>query len=342
MIQSVNVVITMVFTALCLTTFSSFASADVIVERFTKSGGFGGMGASEMRTTESIKGVKKKEDSSTKFTGKFLGKFAGKKESSMIYRIDKDLIWDLDHSKKTYQERPISLPEGQGIPEGSGTRGEEPMEASKEGEEPEVRIVKNEFSVEKTGEKKTINGFPCEKYVLTWILETENVETKERSRNRMTTELWNTPKDKKIKTLIKEETAFSQAYLKKLGIDFTPGEMKQFGLSMLGSVAASTGADLKKEMSKIKGYPIVSSVKWEAESDKAKKEIDEEAPEDEGMDLSEGLGGFGSFLKKKMKGSKKEEKEAKPLFESYTEIKSIDVSELSDTYFNVPEGYRKK
>ena len=90
MIQPVKVLIVIFITTLGLTSFLPFASADVVVERFIKSGGFGGMGASEMHTTESIKGVKKNEKSSMKFTGKFLGKLAGKKESSTIYRIDKE------------------------------------------------------------------------------------------------------------------------------------------------------------------------------------------------------------------------------------------------------------
>ena len=325
--------------------FSTPLFADIIVERFTKSGGFSGMGASEGQSRESIKGLKKREDSTMKFTGKILGRLAGAKKSSTIYRIDKDLIWDLDHSKKNYRERTVSIPQQETPPGSSGPQGDSSMAEQGKEEQPEVRIVKNEFKVKKTGEKKTINGYPCVQYIITWLIETENIETKERGRNLMTTELWNTPEDKTIKMLKKEEEAFNRAYLKKMGMEMSPVQMKQFGLSILGSVAGAAGKDLKKEMSQIKGYPITSSVKWEAESietsKKPKAQI-EEADEEEGLDLSKGLGGLGGFFKKAIGGSKeKEDRKNPPLFESYTEIKKIEIRSLSDDVFSVPAGYKK-
>ncbi|UCH81060.1 MAG: hypothetical protein JSW20_00215 [Nitrospiraceae bacterium] len=104
-------------TILFVSAFWSPLFADVTVERDIKSGGLMGMGASESHQKESIQGAKKYVDSKMKFTGKFLSKMSGEKKSSTIYRVNEDLIWEIDHKKKTYTERPISLPEGEEPPE---------------------------------------------------------------------------------------------------------------------------------------------------------------------------------------------------------------------------------
>ncbi len=328
--------------------------ADVTVERVFKSGGFGGVGASESQQKEYIKGIKKREDSTMKFTGAILGRLAGEQSTSAVYRVDKDLIWDINHPKKSYTERPIFMPAGK-VP---STAEKDTNKAGREGEkEEEVRIIRNEFKVEATGKKKTINNFPCEQYILTWLVEMENVKTKDRSTNQMTTELWNTTEDARIRTLEKEESEFNQAYMKKLGIEMTQQDIQKFGLSMLGSAMGDAADSLKKEMSKIKGYPIVTSVRWEARADEktgaqqkpeARKEQEKEQEGDEDMDISKGLGGImGGFMKKKMiekqkeKKAREEEKGTKPIFESYSEIKGIDTSTLADSLFDVPTGYKK-
>lgn len=332
---------TVLFAAVC----SSPVFADVTVERYTKFGGFSGVGASEFYEKDFIKGLKKNTESKKKFTGKFLGKMVGEKKSSTIYRVDRDLIWNINHKKKSYTERPISMPERtesrreleekrKGAGEDAGAR-----EAEKR-EEPETRIIKNEFNIKETGAKKTLNGFPCKQYIVTWLLVTENIKTGARNKSLMTTELWNTPENEKIKRLLKEEGTFNSAYLKKLGMDISPGDMKKLGLNMIGGLAGGSGTDVKKEFAKIKGYPIATSVKWESSGDKEPEEKDESGG---GLDLSKGLGGMlGRLAKKAVKSrSKKSEGETKVVFESYTEIKSINITELPNGLFEIPGGYTK-
>ena len=327
----------------------SFLFADVTVESFFKTGGIGGMGASEIQQKEYVKGLKKREDTKTKFTGAILGRLTKEQSGSIVYRVDKDVTWNIDHSGKSYTEQPIYVKiEEEPSAEDEGK--DEGKEDEEEKKEDEVKIIRNEFKVNATGAKKTINGFPCEQYILTWLVETENVKTKERAKNVMTTELWNTPEDGNIKMLMKEEGDFNQAYMKKLGLEMSPEEINKFGLKAMGAVMSSAAEDLKKEMSKIKGYSIVTAVKWEAESDKHKKAEKEEVPEvsedeDKGIDISKGLGGImGGLMKKKMEEKKKKDKEEKgdkAIFESYNEIKGIDTSALADSIFDIPAGYKK-
>lgn len=307
--------------------------ADVTVERYYKTSGIGGLGAFESNEKESIKGQRKFVASEKKMKSKLLGKFMGDGKSSVIYIVEKDTVYTLNHAKKTYTKRSISPPKE----DEKGARSEERYSEESGGEEEEkTRVVKNELKMKKTGEKKTINGFPCSEYLLTWLVETENIETKERSKSLMTGEFWTTPETKKIRQLKEDEGRFNRAYLKKLGVEMSPADMKRFGLSMLGAMAGSSGKDLGKEMSKMKGYPIVTSIKWETE-----KAGGEEVGEEGGIDLKKGIGGFlGGLKKKAFKSRGKGEK--KPAFESYVEIKSIDTGAVSGELFKVPAGYKER
>jgi hypothetical protein len=318
--------------------YSSPVMADVTVESYTKFGGFGGMGATESQEKVSIKGLKKNVESKGKFTGKLLGMMGGEKKNSTVYRVDRDLIWNINHKKKSYTEQPIMAPK---IDESRQAQSGGPAgQGDEKAEKPETRIIKNEFNIKGTGAKKTVNGYPCKQYIVTWLLVTENVKTGAQKKSLMTTDIWNTPEDAKIKKLMEEESAFNSAYLKKLGLEMNPGDMKKMGLNMIGGLAGASGKDLKKEFAKIKGYPIATSVKWESSGDKDQEENDSGGG---GMDLSKGLGGLlGGLSKKAVKDrSKKSEGEMRVVFDSYTEIKSISTSDLPKSLFEVPEGYKK-
>ncbi|HEY4717310.1 MAG TPA: hypothetical protein VII00_09425 [bacterium] len=329
--------------------------ADTTVERFTKSGGFAGIGASESNSATKISGLKKRDITKTKLIGslgKFVTKMAGDMETDSITDINKDAIWTLNHKNKTYTENKISA--AKEMMEGHG----EKEEAEKEQEKPKVKVIKNEFSVKETGEKKKINGYDCTEYILTWLVETENIETKERAKNIMTNEQWNTPETKEIKALQKEETEFQQAYMKKMGMDMPPEEAQKFGLGMMSGML---GADeksmqenmkkLQKELSKIKGYSITTSVKWENEStapkQDAKKAPEPEEEEAEDVDVSQGIGGImGGLAKKAAKkkmAEKKKEKEAQrgnAVFEFYSEIKKISTSSVNSGELEIPPDYK--
>lgn len=334
---------------------------DVTVERFFKTGGFGGIGASESSQVAKISGIKKREKGATKMTGSFgklVTKMAGEMESDSITDINRDAIWSLDHKNKSYTEQKISATEALIPKEDKSQKVEKPEKK----EEPKVRVIRNEFSVKATGEKKTINGYDCTKYALTWLVETEDLETKERAKNIMTTELWNTPETKEIKQLQDEENAFNLAYLKKLGLERSAEEMQKFGLAMMGGMLGGdektmekNAKELKGKLSEIKGYPIATSVKWEHQSDPMKKKEAEEAEveEEPSEDTDESEGGIGGFMsglaKKAMKDKMKEKEKAKEaekkekenvVFDSYTEIRKITSSNISQTEFEIPAGYK--
>jgi hypothetical protein len=327
--------------------------ADVTVERYTKSGGFRGIGASEGTSVDRISGLKKREKGTMKMTGtlgSFFSKVAGDMETDAITDIPADAVRRLDNKKKTYTESAITLPKEK---EGA----EKQAAAGKEGppEKQKVRVVRNEITVKETGEKKVINGFDCARFIITWLVETENIETGERAKNIMTNDLWNTPETKDIRALQQEEMEFTQAYLKKLGLDITSQETKKLGLSfvagMLGGDEKSMEGnvrEIQEKMSKVKGYPIATSVKWEVIGEAKATPPPAEGGgsgggQSGGLDISKGIGGLLSGLAKKAATPKTDgapPREGNVVFDTYVEVKRIDASPIAAGEFEVPAGYK--
>jgi hypothetical protein len=321
------------------------ARADVTVERTMKTAGFGGLGAGESTAVEKLSGLRKRDISSMKMTG-FLGKLAGDMGGDEITDIAKDVVWRLDHKKKTYTESRITPPP-QPKEQPAQDRPEKP-------EKPRVRVVRNEVTVKEPGDRRTIGAYDCAHYVVTWVLETEDLETKERSESTMVSDLWTTGETAEIRALQKEEREFMQAWLKKIGWDMTDQEARKMGLAMVGAMIGGDEESFKKgvqevaeKMAKIKGYPIGTGVKWmvKAPGGAAAKQGGGEA---EGMpDIAKGLGGLMSaFGKKVAKGAGEtagggDAAGAKTVFDTYSEIRSISTASLADGDFVPPAGYKK-
>lgn len=305
------------------------------------------MGAYEGTSVTRLQGIKESQSLTTKFTGAILSRVAGGGEQVTITRIDKGVVWNLDPKKKVYTESPIEPVKLGGKGEGQGA----------EKEKPTVRITKTEFKVKKTGASETINGFACEEYLVTWLMEMEDLETKEKTQTLMTTNLWTTPETAAIKKLQAEQAAFSNAYLKKIGMNVSGAEMKQLGMEALMSMSKASQKDIEKEfarfkteMAKIKGYSIRTVVSWKVEGQggNAPKAETAAPAEDEGITggITGGIGGVFGGLKgavtKKLIGEPKPPAGDAPFFSSMTEIKSINTDAIAGDAFDIPAGYTKK
>jgi hypothetical protein len=317
---------------------------DASVETFFKTGGFKGMGAAEGLTTHRYQGEKKWESGNLKFTGAILSRLAGSSETATITRVDRGVYWNLNTKNRTYTETPIKPLKLE--PE------DKPKREEKQ-EKPTTRITKSEFSVKKTGAVETINGFPCEEYLVTWLLEMEDLETGSQSRSTMQTNLWTTPETAAIKKVQSEEQRFNQALAKKLASDISLEEAKQMGLAAMMSMSRASQEDIKKglvqvknEMAKIKGYPIRTVISWKVEGDSREGRTQKDAAREEPTDISSGVGGLISGLLGKAVQKKAEEKVAgdqgAPFFASMIEVKSLSGDPVPSAVFEVPAGYAKK
>jgi hypothetical protein len=318
---------------------------DATVETFFKTGGVKGMGAAEGMMMHRIQGEKKWDSNNLKFTGAVLSRLAGETETVTIIRVDKGLTWTLDTKKKTYTEtpiKPLKMPAS-----------ERPQREEKP-EKPTTRITQSEFSVKKTGASETINGFPCEEYLVTWLLEVEDLETKAKSRSTMMTNLWTTPETAAMRKVQAEEQQFNRALAKLLGSEISSEEARQMGMAAMAAMSKASQEEIQKglvrvknEMAKIKGYPIRTVIHWNFESEGRDRTTREDsASKDQPTDVSSGLGGLVSGLLGKAVQKKAEEKmtgeKGAPFFSSTMEVKSLSSDPVLGETFEVPAGYAKK
>jgi hypothetical protein len=334
------------FSGLILLVIATLIYADVVTETYAKINMMGGFGNIESSTKTEIKGLKKSDDATVKMTGGIMGALAGKPQRQVtITRLDKDVIWNVDHPKKSYTETPITSLE-------SLPKAKKEIKGEKKEEKPEYEIIKSDFSVKNTGNKKDVNGFPCSEYVANWILDLMKIETKEKTKSTITITLWTTPKNDLIKGFETQDNAFNQQLMNKIGMKISPNEMKQFGTEFITSMFTMNQdsvnkkmVNLKDELQKIEGYPIVTEMSWTLEGDSTKAKQQEMTKEEEKQETEKPSGGLGGMLANALapkgnKGEKKETGGTKPAFYSYIEVKSIKLNEVPENEFDIPGGYK--
>jgi hypothetical protein len=321
------------------------AAADVIIERLTRSDGLGGLGAFESTSVETTAATAQRDESTFKFTGGFMSaiqKMAGMGDTVRITRLDRGVVWLLDPEKKAYTESPLTLRteldrRGPGAP----PPGRERREPS------DVVITRSEFTVERTGAKKTINGFPCEEYLATWLVETRNQKTGETAQSIMTTHAWTTPETAEIRAAQAQEQAYARAYLQKIQADMPPDRARTLGLATLFGATGLSEEEQRRalakaaaELGKIKGYWIVTQVSWRAEGGGAAAAgggSPSPRPDDLGAALGKLFGGRGQA-----KGGEAPKDGQRGLFDLHTEVRSLKVIPADATRFEVPAGYTLK
>lgn len=254
-------------------------------------------------------------------------------------------VYRLDNKKKEYTVSPIEkLKEEMG---GEEARGEE--EAKKGGQaESKIKVTKNEFKVEDTGEESMVNNFPVRKYLVLWLLEWENIETGEKGASRLETLVWTTPLNDTLEKAREEEMQFSLAYLEKLGLEVGKIEEDVLGvrwMTILDSFGQAKGrpshdySKAESEMQKIKGYPVVIEGKYFVSGEKPAGAAEEEE-QPSATDVKSRLGGL---LKKTIKKKPAETASAnEPVLTYRTEVLEISTPALGAGDFQVPAGYKKK
>lgn len=317
------------------------AWGDATIETTVKIGGIKGMGASEGTQIRSYQGERMWESMTTKFTGAILSRLTSGSENITITRVDKGVYWMVDPKSRTYQEHSIIPP-----------RPKSEEREKKEGK-PTARVTKSEFNIKKTGASETINSFPCQEYLVTWLLEIEDLETRAKSRSLMETHLWTTPSTSTIQKAQMEEQKFNRALAKKIG-DLSSEEAKQMGMTAFAAMSKASEDDIKKglvrvknEFTKIKGYPIRTVVGWSVEGDKEPGDSrGESSSQERPSGLSGGISGILTDIAGRIAQKKIEEKAAgdkgAPFFTSITEVKSIVANSVPSNTFEIPEGYNKK
>ncbi len=304
-------------------------------------------GFGKLTMTQSSRLVPERQwvDSQNDFKGKgLLGGLAGKTvlrsgNFGEITDLPALTVTRLDPKKKEYTVTPIKKFEAEKAEEGAAEeKAEKPAES-------DIRIIKSEFRVDDTGEALDVNGFPTKKYVVSWVVDWENVRTGEKGTNRLETDVRTTPITDAIVKTQEEEAKYFRGYMKAVGLDQEKLQQDVLGtnwMSLLDSMNAAKGRpaasfDVSKtmaEMKKIKGYPVVIDGRYTVTSDKPKGETAEEGGGSKSV--------FGGLAKKVLKKKPAEEGPAEPSLAYRTEILELAPANLGEADFQVPPDYKKK
>jgi hypothetical protein len=311
---------------------------------------FRGFGKFSLTQNEKISAEQRWADMKSDFKGQGIaGSMAGKTilrsgDTGEIIDLPGGSVYKLDNKKKEYTVGSIEKLKDQ-------MGGEEARAEEKEAEtESHIKITKNEFKVEDTGEESVINNFPCRKYSVHWLMEWEDTQTGEKGTNRLETLVWTTPMNVTLESARKEELKFSKAYLEKLGVDIGKMEQDILGtrwlaiLDTFGQTRGRTDRDVSKfsqEMAKIKGYPIVTDGKYFSTG---QKQAGETAEKEEKGTPTDVKGAVGGLLKKTLKKKPADAGASanEPALSFYTEVLGISTADLGAADFQVPAGYKKK
>lgn len=318
---------------------TAVASADVSVERFSRTTLLAGLGTMESNERVGLQGDKRVVDTDSRIVGGVLGLLGGgATKAGQLTRLDRDSIWDLDHKAKTYTVRPIKFPADSEI---AGLNAQ--AEGSGEPAGQDWRVKRSEFKVEKTGQEKAINGFPCTEYLLTWTLVLEDTAKKEELEQTMTTRQWNTPLTDELKAAQAAEAEFNRKLYKKMGVEVSTEEMQDMGGALLTGTygldsreTARKMAEVNAELAKISGYAIVTETQWRVKGDSTQAVKPEPEPEP-------ASGGLGGMLSRKIANAvapKPKNPNDGMLFSSYNELKAVRVETLPAERFAVPAGYK--
>ena len=344
------------------------AFADVTIHEKTVSTGLGGFGNGTTTTTRIIAADKGREDEQFAYTGR-LKTFAGKpRSSSTITRLDKELIWDLDHNKKQYGEMTFAEMR-EAMAKGAA---QAKAEMAKSGDAHAQQDVKFEYKVDvqRTGKKDKVNGFDAEQWIITLTATPKDKSTGESAGAfKMKLDGW-------YSTQVPgqaEVAAYYRRWAEKMGID---PQVRTLASSLMAAHGDAV-KEIAAKMKDLKGVAVRSTMtmdmglgltpEQQAELDKARKDEaksraentkkqdardDLDAKKDAASSLSHGnvSGALGGFLSRKLNKAAEKKVEASvtpkegssggPAFSVTTDMLSVTTGSAAGS-FDVPAGYKK-
>lgn len=314
---------------------------------------FKGTGKLIVQTTTKIEGNQSLLDSKKKFKGKgLMGGIMAKTvlrpgHTAKAVSLDNQTIMHVNHNKQTFRMFPLEQIDWEEH-EGAGQTERENYE--EEREESNIRIIKNEFTVHKTGKNKTINKFPSNEFLITWVVVWEDVDSGDKGTDSLSTHVWTTQLNAEMKKAQQEEMEFNLKYAKKIGIDIDEQSSEMLGTQWMNMFRAlNPGANRdyntdsekwKSELQKIKGYPVLTNGKYYALRIEQKEEPEEEVKEDK-PDYRNPTKLFGSIMKKSF-GKKKTKKSGSKRVADFTyrtELIKLENASVPAASFQPPAGY---
>lgn len=312
--------------ALVLAGCSGLASKDptpvnptAVTETHVVNEGIKGFPAFESTTRTYTRANMQRSESTVTGVGTFARFLGGTSADARIERLDRKLVWTLETKNKQYTECPLkgcpaSIPRKP--PEKKLSEDDKARNA-----ECRLKIGNTTFTVEPTGQKRSINGFDTEQYDIKWLV-TFKDNAARNATSALSIDLWMTPVTPALKNTMALEKTYVRAHDKILGIDtdtdrslLLPIEVSRMLNSHLSQYVSPgdrshflAGA---KNLDKVKGQPILMNMTWRfageaCAMDASTKEVGDE-----------------------------------PLFTFMSDVKSYNLEALHDSLFAPPKGYKR-
>jgi len=285
----------------CLVMVSSLWG-DVVYKQRMKMEGMGGMMQMEFHTTTFIKGDKQRTEMSSPSRNMIQVPGTG---GITIIRLDKDVVWTISPDTKTYTEMPLKemfAPQ----PQVKGRKGQ-------------AKVNLPKFEVKKAKESKLINGFKCQKVIMTMEEEAIDDETGEKISYSMSGDLWVTKGEKRLKEL--------NNFQKKLS-EKTGGSSASFIDKFFSGTQKDQMEEFTKKMNEIGGFPILMDASMKMKGNFAEEEGEGKGEEEE---MPAGMKGIMEAMKT---GNK-------PIFTIHMEVTEVKSTSIQDSQFELPEGLKR-
>ena len=276
----------------------------VVVTEVTNNGLKGQFANEGTRTVRTVPDARRTDDA-TRFTGSVMSRVGGKQDRSGIIRLEERLRWSLDNRKERYYECPLEGCEsilttfGADAFEGDGFEVDEDPELD---ERCDVRVVENDFVMDRTGERREINGFPADEHVASWTYSAKDGEGR-LARQQIAMTVWTTPETGEIAEVAAMNEAFDAAYREAVAAEapealaaLVPAAGLQVLLAqLLDGLDEEQRRALERQLANltpIEGFPVSRKIQWEG-----KDETCAAPPEPEEQQARLDTGSFSGLLK---------------------------------------------
>lgn len=324
-----NKVLLMVALVLVSAALVAPAAADVVITQKSTSTMMGGMMSTGSSFTMYISGDRQRTDAEMTSEMPMFASPAIK--STNITRLDKDLVWTVDHERKTYTE--MNFAEMRALAD-SFSIDDETMPGQQGSITDDMKVSKPEFTIKPTGRKKKIHGFDCEEVLMRMVMHATDQQTGDTGSFLLHNDMWvskNCPGWEDYRD-------FSKKSMEKMGD--AEGQGPSAALGMMGFDMQ----ELMKEMEKIEGMPILQEMTMVMTGDLKARAEEQMAEQQAAMgQAAEAMKGLAGMMGKAGTDAKKTDTGAETgvVFKSTIEVESIKPGAVEATKFEVPQGYSK-